>query len=203
MLFRIKFRLLNKHNYVIPENVFPIEKVKIGKYSYGPLTVYAWGTESEELRIGNFVSIATGVKFILGGNHRLDTISTYPFKKIFMGYKIESLSKGPIVVEDDVWIGTDSLILSNVRIGKGAVIGAGSVVSKDVPPYAIVVGNPARVVRYRFSEDLINKLVSINLIDLLDDSFVRANIDLLYRPLDNKTLHEILKKRNDMYNGGV
>ncbi len=198
MLFRIRFRLLNKHNYIIPENIFPIDKVRIGKYSYGPLTVYAWGTENEELKIGNFVSIARGVKFILGGNHRLDTISTYPFKKKFMGYKVESLSKGSIIVEDDVWIGMDSLILSNVRIGKGAVVGAGSVVSKDVPPYAIVAGNPARVVRYRFSEDLINKLISIDLVELLDDSFVRANIDLLYRPLDPIILDEILKKRNSM-----
>ena len=81
----------------------------------------------------------------------------------------EALSKGKIIVEDDVWIGMNAIILSGVKIGKGAVIGAGSVVSKDIPPYAIAVGNPCKVVKYRFSENIINKIKELKF-DNIDES---------------------------------
>jgi acetyltransferase-like isoleucine patch superfamily enzyme len=78
---------MNKHNEVYPKNLFLLDKVKVGKYSYGPLIVYSWNAENEFLQIGNFVSIAEGVKFVLGGNHFYNTLSTYPFKVKFLGYE--------------------------------------------------------------------------------------------------------------------
>ncbi|WGS63892.1 CatB-related O-acetyltransferase [Marinitoga aeolica] len=189
--FKKKWREKNKHNETSPVNLFPIEIVKVGNYSYGPLEVHSWGANNERLEIGNFVSIASGVKFILGGNHTIDTFSTYPFKVKFLGEKREAWSKGPIVVEDDVWIGMDSMILSGVKIGKGAIIAARSVISKDVPPYAIVAGNPARVIKFRFKKELIEKLLKIDIEEILTQNFIKNNIDILYNKLDEKILNII------------
>lgn len=101
------------------------------------------------------------VVFLLGGEHRADWITTYPFNALFgEGAHITGhpSSKGDIVVGNDVWIGYQSCILSGVTIGNGAIIGAKSVVTKDVPPYAIVAGNPAKFIRYRFPQETIDKL---------------------------------------------
>lgn len=133
--------------------------VIVGKHSYGFPNVYTWD-EKTRLEIGKFCSIAEGVTFILGGEHRMDWITTYPFSAVGKAWKgAESItghpaSKGDIVVGNDVWIGHGALILSGVRIGDGAVIGAGSVVNKNVDDYAIVAGNPARFIRFRFDEDI-------------------------------------------------
>ena len=188
--FRKKWRKLNEHNYTYAKNISPLELVSVGKYSYGPLNIMTWGAENEKLTIGSFVSIAGDVLFILGGNHNINTFSTYPFKVKFLGAEREAWSKGHIVVEDDVWIGERATILSGVRIGRGAIVGAGSVVAKDVPPYAIVVGNPARVVRYRFDQAKIDMLLKINF-EKIDEKFVRENIDLLY---DENAVLRIIQK---------
>ena len=188
--FRRKWRKLNNHNYTYPRNIFPIDIVKVGKYSYGPLNVRTWGAENERLIIGNFVSIAEDVLFILGGNHNMNTFSTYPFKVMVLGEKREAWSKGPIIVEDDVWIGTRAIILSGVRIGKGAVIAAGTVVTKDIPPYAIVGGNPAKIIKFRFEQDVINELMNVDLAKI-DKNFISTNIDLLY---DNEAIEKIIHK---------
>ena len=91
----------------------------------------------------------------------------------------EAVTKGPIVLEDDVWIGQDSIILSGVTIGRGSVIAAGSVVTKSVEPYSIVGGNPARLIRYRFDDELRLKMMSVNF-EKLDNNFVTQNIEKLY-----------------------
>jgi len=192
-IFKKKFRKNNQHNEVYPKNIFPMNKVCVGKFSYGPLHVYCWDADNEMLKIGNFVSIAEGVKFVLGGNHYYDTISTYPFKVKFLGAEREAWSKGPIIVEDDVWIGIDAMIMSGVKIGKGAVVAARSVVTKDVPPYAIVAGNPAKIIKYRFNEEIINRLYKVNLIKLFDYNFIKNNVDLLYKSLNNDIMITILK----------
>lgn len=189
--FKKKFRKLNKHNYIYPKNIFPLNKVRIGKYSYGQLNVYFWNAENEKLIIGNFVSIAEGVKFVLGGNHYYNTLSTYPFKVKFLGYENEAWSKGPIIIEDDVWIGMDVSIMSGVKIGKGAVVAARSVVTKDIPPYAIVAGNPARIIKYRFEKEMIDKIKDIDLIKLIENGFIKENINLLYNNLDNDIIIKI------------
>lgn len=160
--FRKKWRYINKNNETIPMNIFDSKLVSVGEYSYGELNVISFNKNSK-LKIGSLCSIAQNVKFILDADHRIDTISTFPFKvKIFKEIKYEAISKGDIIIEDDVWIGYGAMILSGVKIGQGAVIAAGAIVTRDVPPYAIVGGIPARVLKYRFSQDIIEKLLNID-----------------------------------------
>lgn len=135
-------------------------RYEIGEWSYGNPSVLSWG-ENSKLAIGKFCSIADEVVIMLGGEHRTDWVTTYPFSAIFADASCFSghpKSKGDVVIGNDVWIGRHALILSGVEIGDGAVIGAHSVVAKDIPPYAIVVGNPARIIRLRFNVQQVEAL---------------------------------------------
>jgi len=135
----------------------------IGDWTYGFPTVYDWH-DGTRLIIGKFCSIARGVKIYLGGEHRMDWISTFPFSEFFeeaKEIKGHPASKGDVIIENDVWIGGDATILSGVTLGNGCVVGAGSVVTKSVPPYAVAAGNPARVVKYRFDPQTIEKLLDL------------------------------------------
>jgi acetyltransferase-like isoleucine patch superfamily enzyme len=135
----------------------------IGRGTYGDLRVRSWG-EGVTLTIGAFCSVASGVQILLGGEHRPDWVTTYPFSVLWeKGRHLPGhpASKGDVVIGNDVWIGAEAMILSGVTIGDGAVIGARSVVTKDVPPYAIVGGNPARLIRMRFDEATISRLQSL------------------------------------------
>lgn len=139
------------------------KKYVIGEYTYGYPAVYDWN-EGTTLKIGRFCSIAKGVRIFLGGGHRTDWVTTFPFMEFFQQAKNftgHPISRGDVVIGNDVWIGAHATILSGVTIGDGAVIGAGSVVAKSVPAYAVVVGNPARIVKYRFSPEQIDKLIKI------------------------------------------
>lgn len=134
-----------------------------GKWTYGLPKIHSWAG-SAKLRVGAFCSIAEGVQIFLGGEHRSDWVTTYPFIDFWhAGRNIQGhpTSKGDVVIGNDVWIGQEAIILSGVQIGDGAVIGARSVVSKDVPPYGIVAGNPARLVRFRFDEKTIHQLTKV------------------------------------------
>lgn len=107
------------------------------------------------LRIGAYCSISSEVQIFLGKNHRMDWISTYPFPAFFKEachIREFNTSKGDIIIGNDVWLCANSIILSGVKIGDGAVIGAGAVVSHNVEPYSVVAGNPAKHVRWRFDE---------------------------------------------------
>lgn len=158
----------NRHNRTAPVNVFDRTKVKVGKGSYGGLEVYFYGTEGERLEIGNYVSIGPQVRFLGGGEHDLNGISIYPFRALVTG-KPEAICKGPIVVKDDAWIGMGASILSGVTIGQGAVVAAGAVVVKDVPPYAIVGGVPAKLIRWRFPESVREQLAKIDWSKVTDE----------------------------------
>ena len=195
ILLKKRWRDRNKHNYTSIVKNFDIEKVSVGDMSYGPLEVYGWGSHNEKLNIGSYVSIASGVKFILGGNHYYNTISTYPFKVMCLGEEREAYSNGPITIGDDVWIATDAIIMSGVNIGKGAVVAAGSVVVKDVPPYSIVGGNPAKVIKYRFEKSIINQLLELDYKKISKD-LIKDNIDKLYNPLDEEILKDIIDRLN-------
>lgn len=179
----------------ISDGVFPIDKIKVGKGTYGPLCVRSYDVEGDGLLIGNYCSIASGVKFILGGNHCADHFSTYPFKAIYNGEN-ESMTKGPIIVEDDVWIGTDALILSGCRIGRGSIIAAGSVVTKSTPPFSIVGGNPAKILKMRFEESLIQELLKFDL-SKLEEGDIRKNIEMFYQPLNIDSLDKIKNNFKD------
>ena len=178
LLFRYRWRKLNKHNHTSVKRIFDINKVSVGNGTYGALTIYSYSDKKEKLEIGNYVSIAADVKFILGGNHHMERFISYPLSVYSYHDVDDAYSKGPIVVEDDVWIGTGAIILSGVHIGRGAVIAAGAVITKDVPPYAIVGGNPARILKYRFSEDIIHQLVEMDFTKI-NDSFIYSNRELL------------------------
>lgn len=190
-----KWRSLNKNNNTTIANVFNLSKVKVGKYTYGPLKVYDWGAENEKLIIGNYVSIAQDVRFMLGGNHRYDTFLTYPFRSMCSKGCQEAYSKGPIIVNDDVWIGMSSMILSGVTIGKGAVIAAGSVVTKNVPEYTIVGGNPAKIIKYRFDKNLISKINKVNISEFTEE-FIKSNVNLLYNEINEEIVEKLLKQQN-------
>jgi acetyltransferase-like isoleucine patch superfamily enzyme len=154
--------LSEKENIFIQKNP-EYSKYSIGRFSYGAPKVLRWGGDSK-LEIGGFCSIADNVSILLGGEHQPDWITTYPFSRLFAEFQRfsgHSTTKGDVIVGNDVWIGTNVIILSGVKIGDGAVIGAGSVVTKDVEPYAIVGGNPARVIRMRFNQETIDSLLRI------------------------------------------
>ncbi|MGN9136261.1 CatB-related O-acetyltransferase [Clostridium sp. HCP1S3_B4] len=160
--FKKKWRSINNHNSTFPTCQFNIECVNVGKETYGPLYVLTFN-KNQMLTIGNYCSIAPEVCFLLSADHATNCISTFPFKvKILHSEKFEGQSKGDILVHDDVWIGYRAIILSGVEIGQGAIIAAGSVVTKNVPPYAIVAGVPAKVIRYRFSKDICNELLKMD-----------------------------------------
>lgn len=128
---------------------------------------YLFDFTGDRLVLGKFGMIAAGVEFLMnGGNHLVDAISAYPFA-IFGGAWAEAMAgksyphRGDTVVGHDVWLGYRAAVLPGVTIGSGAIIGAFSVVTKDVPPYAIVAGNPARVIRYRFEPAVIDRLLAL------------------------------------------
>ena len=124
---------------------------QIGRGTYGDLSVSAFGSAAT-LRIGNFTSIAAGVRVFLGGEHRLDWVTTFPFSALWESagcYTGHPRTKGDVIIGADVWIGAEALITSGVTIGDGAVIGARAVVSRDVAPYTVVAGNPARFIKKR------------------------------------------------------
>lgn len=137
-----------------------------GKYTYGNINIKS-NDSNANLIVGNFCSIAPGVSAYLGGNHRTDWISTYPFghinQHIFNNFNGEGhpSTKGDIIIGNDVWIGADVRIMSGVTIGDGAVIANNSHVVKNVEPYSLVGGNPAKLIKYRFTPNQIEKLLKI------------------------------------------
>ena len=192
---KYKWKRLNSHNQTIPRNNFPIQSVEVGKKTYGSLFVLMSAVDTVRLKIGNYCSIASEVAFILGSDHYTNHISSFPFKVIVCGAKREAISKGDIIIDDDVWIGYGSIILSGVHIGQGAIVAAGSVVTKDVPPYAIVGGSPAKVIRYRFDEKMIEKLMKIDYAKL-DEKLIKEHIDDLYMVLNNDKMLEWLPQKS-------
>ena len=136
----------------------------IGAYSYGRPKV-RFPESGRRLTIGRYCSIADKVEILLGGDHRLDWVSTYPFAAmagLWPGADAPEdyhASRGDVRIGNDVWLGSGCLILSGVTVGHGAVVAAHAVVARDVPPYAVVAGNPARVVRRRFDEQTVAALV--------------------------------------------
>ena len=140
--------------------------MSFGKYTYGTPNMHRPNKDSK-LVIGNFCSIACNVNIYLGGNHKTDWVTTYPFghinQKIFN--KFDGVghpsTKGDVIIGNDVWIGANVTIMSGVTIGDGAVIANNSHVVKNVEPYSLVGGNPAKLIKYRFTPEQIEKLLKI------------------------------------------
>lgn len=150
--------------------------MEIGAFTYGNPEIKFFEKDTS-LRIGKFCSIADHVTLFLGGEHRSDWVTTYPFNKLapeFSHITGHPRTKGDIVIGNDVWIGYGANVLSGVQIGDGAIIGARALVSKDVPPYAIVGGNPAKLLKYRFSPEIISQFLTIKWWDWDTDKLSQA-----------------------------
>lgn len=163
------WRKKNPHNWTQAVSVFPIDKVEVGHRTYGDICYRYFGNENEGLKIGSYCSIGGYVTFMGGGNHGFNLLSSFPFARHVYGISTGSDSKGRIEVGDDVWIADGVLVLSGVTIGQGAIIAARSVVTKDVPPYAIWMGNGVK--KYRFEEKVRNKLSNLDLTKINIDAF--------------------------------
>lgn len=138
--------------------------------------------EYDKLYIGNYVCIGAEAVILMGGNntHRMDWFSCYPFmEKIREAY----VAKGDTVIGDGVWIGMRAMIMAGVKIGEGAVIASGAVVTKDVPPYTVVGGNPAKEIKKRFSKEVTDELLALRLYDKTE-----AEIDRLLPYLCNNDI---------------
>lgn len=193
MLFPIKkiyWKKKNKHNYTTIGRNFAISRVSVGNGTYGELNIYTFDNEHEHLQLGNYCSIAPKVMFVLGGEHNYKNFSTYPFKNFFNN-ESESMTKGKIIIEDDVWIGYGATILSGVRIGKGAVVGAKSVITKDVPSYAIVAGNPAKILKYRFEDEIISEMEKFDYSNIIGNE--KKYIDKFYRDINLEYVKKLIK----------
>jgi len=157
-----------------------VSNVHIGEYTYGNPQVFIW-TDKYHVRIGKFSSIDSEVKIIVDGNHHTDWISSYPFGELISDVPKNPghpLGKGDILIGNDVWIGYNSIILPGVKIGDGAVIGAGSIVTKNVDDYEIVAGNTAKHIKYRFSKEKIEILKKIRWWDWPIEK-IKENVDIL------------------------
>lgn len=136
---------------------------KLGHGTYGLPIVLDW-KEGTTLEIGAYCSISRNVQIFLGGNHRTNWVSSFPFPKFYpeLAGLIPSfgVTKGDVIIGSDVWLCRNCTIMSGVKIGHGAVVATGAIVTKDVPPYAIVAGNPAKVIKYRFEQTTIEQLLA-------------------------------------------
>lgn len=148
--------------------------------------LYHYPVNGDKLQIGKFCSIACGAKFLFtSANHTMRSLSTYPFPIFFEEWELDAKNiceawdnKGDIVIGNDVWIGFEAVILSGVTIGDGAIIGTRAVVTKDVPPYTIVGGIPAKPIRKRFDDETIAQLEALNWWDW-DEETIRNNISAI------------------------
>jgi acetyltransferase-like isoleucine patch superfamily enzyme len=169
-----------------PRSSLP-DYVEMGRHTYWDpnnirLLTYVPG---EKIVIGKYCSIAAGVTLCTGGNHATDTVSTWPFDNFWLDRPNPTRTYRTTrntTVGHDVWLGYGAHVLGGARVGHGAVVAARAVVFADVPDYAVVAGNPAQVVRYRFSQPIVRRLLRIAWWDWPDE-VVRANLEWFYRPV--------------------
>lgn len=174
------------------KNVVKAPNIIIGDFTYYEDSVdstkfeencvlFNWQEFGDKLIIGKFCAIANGVTFLMGSaNHRMGSVTTYPFaafggewEKVVPPHLSQLPKKGDTVIANDVWIGRESIIMPGVNIGNGAIIATRSVVTKDVPPYAIVGGNPARLIKMRFDSEMINLLEQLKWWDFSGEKLIK------------------------------
>jgi acetyltransferase-like isoleucine patch superfamily enzyme len=181
-------------NHFLKDNLkkeIEINAAEVGEWSYGNPQIYRWDHISK-IRIGKFCSIGPDVKFLIGGEHQTNWITTSPLASDAFNHsfpycsKIKNFatSKGDLIIENDVWIGAFAVIFSGVTIGNGSIIGAGAVITKDVSPYSVVIGNPQREIKKRFSEEKIKILqeskwweLSNNQVNIISPYLLSENFD--------------------------
>lgn len=193
-----KFPNKNLPNVCFIKNVITKPNIQVGDYTYyddvdgadkfEEHVLYHYEFFGDKLIIGKFCQIASGIKIIMNGaNHRMTSVTTYPFNLMGNGWEkvtpeLEDLPfKGDTVIGNDVWIGRNVTILPGIHIGDGAIIGADSVVIKNIPPYHIAGGNPCEIKRKRFDDELIRYLEEIKWWDW-DEKKIFDNLDILCSP---------------------
>lgn len=184
---KTKKEYLDYDHHLFTNQLDHCKRYDIGDFTYGSPNIFDVSnyddvaTMPTKLKIGKFCSLGPNLLIILGSEHRSDWISTYPFNALnnkFRYIKGHPSTKGDITIENDVWIGANVTILSGVKIGNGAIIGANSLVSKDVLPYSIFSGNPAKFIKFRFDAEVIKRLEEISWWDLpIED--IEQKIELL------------------------
>ena len=180
----------------------------VGKHTYGTnnVSIRKWSDNGKYVEIGNFCSIAS-VKIYLGGNHRIHHVTSYPFPEFishnnpscpFTNFDLKNIDftndcRGNVIIGNDVWIGDNVVIMSGITIGDGAVLAANSHITKNVEPYSIVGGNPAKIIRKRFTSDQISALLDIKWWDWPDEkinSYIpmlcQENIDVFIETVKNE-----------------
>jgi acetyltransferase-like isoleucine patch superfamily enzyme len=171
--------------------------VGYGTYGVGEKTVLLF-REDDKVVIGKYCSVAYGVTIVASGEHNFRGVANYPFAAILEhDINRDTNTKGNVQIGNDVWVGANVTILSGVNIGDGAVVAAGSVVVSSVPPYAIVGGVPARVIKYRFEPEIIDGMLVVAWWNWPEE-FIRKNMELFYLPV-KEFLHQALEmnKKND------
>lgn len=188
-----QFRTKYPHNEIVLKDSIDLSHLNIGHNNYGILNVICSTNDKVKLIIGSYCSIAPNVLFLLADEHQINSISTYPFKVKRFGENTEAVTKGNIVIDDDVWIGANVTICSGIHIGQGAVIAAGSVVTKNVEPYSVIGGNPAKIIKKRFSQKIIDRLLSIDIVTLFD-SIKKEDLNLFYQNVTDDILDTLINK---------
>ena len=182
---KLKFTLCEKHKQYISDNV------EIGEITYG-FPEFVFQGEDVKLKIGKFCSLASGIKVFLKGDHNVNFVTTYPFNVLlphnFGDINGHPVSKGDVIIGNDVWVASDVTIMSGVRIGDGAVVANKALVTKDISPYTIVGGVPAKVIRKRFDDETIEKLLKIQWWNWEDKHIVNA-----IRMLQSNRIEELIE----------
>jgi len=165
IFFYLEKKIKDVEFQLLRQDLLKRNLLEIGEGTYGRINVLRNKGSDSKISIGKYCSIASNVTFITGGIHPVDWVSLYPFR---INWQLENAyndgmpsTNGPIIIGNDVWISTGVTILSGVKIGDGAVIASNSLVTKDIPNYAIVAGVPARLIKYRFSDEQIARLEKI------------------------------------------
>lgn len=196
------------------KNVITNPNIIVGDYTYyddpnhpewfEKNVLYHSDLVGDKLIIGKFCSIASGVRFIMNGaNHQLAGFSSYPFGVFGHGWdsgtpskkEVQALSKGDTIIGNDVWIGHEAMIMPGVKIADGAIIGARSVVTQDVPPYSIVAGNPARMIKRRFDDETVYMLLQLKWWEWEPEIITKSLKFILSG--DKSRLEKLLKKRTE------
>ena len=175
--------------------------IKIGNFTYGPPPLIRYWGGDYNLTIGKYCSLADNITFFLGGDHSINKITTSPLSIFYGNFQEGSLfsklkNKNRTLVCNDVWIGSGATIMSGVSIGDGAIIGARAVVANNVPAYAIYAGNPSKLIRYRFSESIIMKLLKLKWWDW-DEVKIRSYLTVLDSEPTDALLEKLLSENSN------
>jgi len=174
--------LQRQHKHLRRRKLIEVGLLTVGRHTYGTPIIDVYKGIERKVFVGNFCSFSRGVIIVTGGEHPLNWVSTFPFRARWnlTGAYEDGMptSSGDVVIGSDVWIGTEAMILSGVTIGDGVIIAARSVVTGDIPPYAIVAGVPARILKYRFAQSIADQLLKIKWWEW-DDERIKKAVPLL------------------------